>query len=209
MMKRFSLSLFGVVFLFGTQIAEGAVIFTEDVTFVDGDVYWAVEIHGGAHAEVLGGLFENRFQLYDDSTATLLGGDFGGGLAMQDSSRASIHPGAYINTYIFMHDSANLDIYGGRMPARYLDATTGATDPLVTFHGYNLVLEPTGGNWGYGYVTGMFADSSPFTVHLYGGETASRVRLNIIPEPSTFIVWSLLGSLGITVGWCRRRRQAA
>ena len=31
----------------------------------------------------------------------------------------------------------------------------------------------------------------------------------VIPEPSTLIIWSLLGGLGITVGWCRRRRRAA
>lgn len=32
---------------------------------------------------------------------------------------------------------------------------------------------------------------------------------NIAPEPSTGIVWSLLGALGITIGWCRRKRKAA
>jgi len=32
---------------------------------------------------------------------------------------------------------------------------------------------------------------------------------NVIPEPSTFIIWSLLGTLGIIVGWWRRRREAA
>jgi len=30
----------------------------------------------------------------------------------------------------------------------------------------------------------------------------------IIPEPSTLIIWSLLGTLAITVGWWRRRRAA-
>ena len=29
-----------------------------------------------------------------------------------------------------------------------------------------------------------------------------------IPEPATFIVWSILGTLAITVGWWRRRRPA-
>jgi hypothetical protein len=29
-----------------------------------------------------------------------------------------------------------------------------------------------------------------------------------IPEPTTFLVWSLLGALAVTVGWCRRRRAA-
>jgi hypothetical protein len=35
----------------------------------------------------------------------------------------------------------------------------------------------------------------------YYGETEQ------VPEPSTFIVWSLLGGLGMTFGWWRRRRQ--
>ena len=30
----------------------------------------------------------------------------------------------------------------------------------------------------------------------------------VIPEPSTFIIWSLLGALTITIGWWRRRRAA-
>jgi len=29
-----------------------------------------------------------------------------------------------------------------------------------------------------------------------------------VPEPSTIIVWSLLGGLGLTVGWLRRKRAA-
>ena len=32
---------------------------------------------------------------------------------------------------------------------------------------------------------------------------------NTIPEPATFVIWSLLGVLGITVGWWRRRQKAA
>ena len=35
-----------------------------------------------------------------------------------------------------------------------------------------------------------------------------QVATTVIPEPSTIIVWSLLGALAITVGWCRRRRHA-
>ncbi len=34
------------------------------------------------------------------------------------------------------------------------------------------------------------------------------VRYGVIPEPSTLIVWSLLGALGICFGWWRRKRSA-
>lgn len=32
--------------------------------------------------------------------------------------------------------------------------------------------------------------------------------LTVIPEPSTFLIWSLLGTLALTIGWCRGRRAA-
>ncbi len=37
-------------------------------------------------------------------------------------------------------------------------------------------------------------------------EETITIDVTPIPEPSTLIVWSLLGALGITVGWWRRRR---
>jgi mannitol-specific phosphotransferase system IIBC component len=40
------------------------------------------------------------------------------------------------------------------------------------------------------------------------GEWFGHALVRQIPEPSTFIIWSLLGALGITVGWWRRRRSA-
>jgi len=164
---------------------QGATVFTKDVTFVDGDVYRRpVEIHEDAHAEVLGGRFGSRFQLYDDATATLHAGNFRGIFAVGDSSRATIHPDTYINTYIFMSGSAELDIFGGRMPDRFLDATAWGGDPRVTFHGYDLFLDPTGGSQGDGLVTGVFADGSAFAVHLRGAETASRVRLAEMKYPA-------------------------
>ena len=194
------------LFLLGTQNGEGAIVFTEDVTFVDGDDYWSVEIYEDAHAEVLGGLFRNRFQLYDDSTATLRGGDFRGAFAMQDMSRATIHTGTYINTYIFMLGSASLDIFGGRMPDRFLDATFWGGDPLITFHGYDLMLDPTGGSQGDGLVTGVFTDGSSFAVNLRGDATSSRIRLAEVPEPSSLIVWFLIGLSFAGIGWWRRRK---
>ena len=35
-----------------------------------------------------------------------------------------------------------------------------------------------------------------------------RYVSGVIPEPTSLIIWSLLGALGITIGWWRRRRAA-
>ena len=39
-----------------------------------------------------------------------------------------------------------------------------------------------------------------FTLFTSVGDSAIRVWGNVIPEPSTVVIWSLLGALGITVG---------
>ena len=38
--------------------------------------------------------------------------------------------------------------------------------------------------------------------------TFTVTDLGSVPEPATIIVWSLLGSLAIAVGWWRRKRAA-
>jgi len=42
----------------------------------------------------------------------------------------------------------------------------------------------------------------------YDGHDEEVFLAHYVPEPSTFIIWSLLGALGVTVGWWRRRRAA-
>lgn len=204
-MSRLPLLTAMSLLFFVVRGVSAATIFTTDVTFLDGDDYWSVEIHQNAHAEVLGGIFGNRLQLFDNSTARLAGGDIMGGFAMQDSSRASVHAGTYINTYIFMLGSAELDIFGGGMPDRFLDATSWGGNPLITFHGHNLKLDPTGGSEGDGIVTGYFADGSAFAVNLRGDATASRIRLADVPEPCSAIIWSMIG---LTIGCARFVRRS-
>lgn len=38
--------------------------------------------------------------------------------------------------------------------------------------------------------------------------TPQQQTEDVVPEPTTITIWSLLGTLGITVGWFRRRRAA-
>jgi len=49
----------------------------------------------------------------------------------------------------------------------------------------------------------LYDPSIQYTRHPFSGDFAFVITT--VPEPSTFIIWSLLGALGITVGWWRRR----
>ena len=49
---------------------------------------------------------------------------------------------------------------------------------------------------------GPFAISCTYEINGYTGFAS----VSTIPEPSTLIIWSLLGAVGITVGWYRRRK---
>jgi len=81
--------------------------------------------------------------------------------------------------------------------------------PLFDFRQW---AEYTGEDWPILY---EFGDLAPFSfdAQAYGTADLASAPLagsgHVIPEPTGFVVWSLLGALGITVGWWRRRRQAA
>jgi hypothetical protein len=207
------------VLLLGTPNVK-ATDFTTDHTFVGGDYYWSVHMLGTAHAEVLGGYFENAFNLYDHSTANFRGGDVAGQLAMGDSSSANIYPGGYINTYIQTGGSSVLDIYGGRMPDNYLWALEQSTvNMFVDTYQY----DPYGGNYGNGALWGLWRDGSSFGVSLSGtfpNETQSHIwiyqldsqgheigsQLQGVPEPSTLTLLGVGAISLLAYTWRRRRR---
>jgi len=57
------------------------------------------------------------------------------------------------------------------------------------------------------YFTGFSLSRDYVVGNQHYGPAVDNVTLgNVIPEPSTFIIWSLLATLGITAGWWRRRR---
>ena len=70
-------------------------------------------------------------------------------------------------------------------------------------HEYNLVLDvgAAASLLYFGVANGIYADNS-------GAYTISVTQLEAVPEPSSLIVWSLIGLSFAGIGW-RRRRKAA
>lgn len=59
-------------------------------------------------------------------------------------------------------------------------------------------------------ITGNLGSLMSDVTFSYGSEHTgiTGVHDDIIPEPASLIVWSLLGALGLSVGWYRRKRAA-
>ena len=70
-----------------------------------------------------------------------------------------------------------------------------------------LQLDSSGAGWSLGNPRGV-NDTGQVVGGGSGPNGSHGYLLTVIPEPSTFIIWSLLGALGITVGWWRRKRAA-
>jgi len=84
---------------------------------------------------------------------------------------------------------ALLNYGGSRSPGRFY---TVAVDPDFIGQTVNLSLELTADNGGFANVSlaGVAVD------------TAART---VIPEPATFLIWSLLAGVGVGLGWRRRK----
>ena len=83
----------------------------------------------------------------------------------------------------------------------------GNTDPLLTFTSLVIGAEPVATNSYSGYID----DFAVFDVALTQADIQALAAgepvlgIEVIPEPTTLLVWSLLATLGITLGWKRRR----
>jgi len=71
---------------------------------------------------------------------------------------------------------------------------TADQDSVVNFYAYDVIFYSTGGSSDVGYMTGSFyQDDTSFSVDFYHPETVAHV--NIVPEPSTFLLFGLGGLL--------------
>lgn len=185
--------------------AKGATVFTTDFTVNTGDNYVSVEAHDLAHGTVLGGLISNRLQYYDSSSGDIYSGDVNA-LYVQDNATANVYSGSYINTYIGTYGDGILNVFGGRMPDRWLTSTDSS---VVNLYVRNYTWQPGAGQWGDGRITGTWQDTTSFLVDLEGAQTFSHIVFHNVPEPSSILLCIAGSTLVAARTWRQLRPKRA
>jgi len=90
---------------------------------------------------------------------------------------------------IITTDSSIIDWKGGNITS-YISAYDSST---VNIYGHDLFKSPSGGSYGYGYVSGFLTYGGDFFVDLYNIDAYSHI--NLIPEPATILLFGLSGFL--------------
>lgn len=120
--------------------------------------------------------------MYNDATATMIGGDVYK-LETYDVSSFDMLGGEM--DLLYVHDDTAINIYAGSLGA--LGATENAA---VDLYAYDVIHHPTGGHFDRGWVEGRYLlDHSVFTFDLDDLGTYSHI--NVVPEPATLLLVTL------------------
>jgi hypothetical protein len=138
---------------------------------------------------------DNYFEIwmYDDSIATMFGGDVYK-LEAFDTSSFNVLDGEIDRLYV--HDDSTINIFGGTLYT--LKATQNSS---AYIYAYDVTYDPLGGGYGKGWLTGRYiSNNDTFGFSLFSQDNYSHV--SIIPEPST------ISLVGLGCLFMRKRRVA-
>ena len=170
------------------------VIGTFNVPALYADLVW----DGGYH-EFSEGL-EGEIDMINGATADITGGEIGilrcwdtsevfvyepseiDLLRPSDFSTANVYSGTI--GFLFALGSSNTDIYSAS-----LDWLGAMDSSQVNLYVETYLLDPTGGNFGDGLLTGTWINGETFSIDLAGDETIGHIHF--VPEPSTLFLFGL------------------
>lgn len=150
--------------------------------------------------------------LYDSSSANIFGGRTNG-VTAYGTGTVNVLDNA--NLYaLFARDSGVINMTGGltrriavvefgtvNLLGGLVSDKLGAGDSgIINVYGYELSKFPSGGHYGFGFVSGEWADRTAFNIDLSGADTYSRIILYEIPELATVLLIAI-GSMSL-----RKRR---
>lgn len=134
------------------------------------------------HHEIVNGEVYGEIWMYNDTTASMLGGDI---YKMETFDVTSFDMAAGELDRLYVHDSSLANIRGGTLYT--LEATNNS---LVYIYAYDVTYDPTGGGYGKGWLEGKYIiDNSTFGFSLLTQDTYSHIT--VIPEPSAILLFGL------------------
>lgn len=144
----------------------------------------AIEWQNG-HYEVFENDYFAEIDMLENATADMFGGQIDKIALFQDCS-LSVYGGQI--GVIWTEDISIVNIHGGVLNEYWVSWGT------LNLYAYDLTHTTIGGLWDDGQVTGTYySDNSNFTFDLrdVGGHADPYSRINIVPEPTTFLLVGL------------------
>lgn len=160
---------------------------------------YALVWDSGYHEFTVG--YESEIDMFNDATADITGGEIGI-LALWDTSSVFVYEPSEIDL-LRPSDSSTANVYGGTIGFLFAinssntNVRGGSFDWLeavdlseVYLYVGSYELDPTGGEFNAGLLTGNWLDSGgSFSINLVTDETIDH--LNFVPEPSTISLFAI------------------
>jgi hypothetical protein len=189
--KKLAITLFAILCLSFGGLAKATIIDFNSTnpagTIQTGDNYDQVTLHDSAIVNMIGGEVGYLFS-YNSSHINVSDGLLSYFLVASNSSIVEMSGG---NVGVAeLSDSSVMYLSGGRIDA-YISIHS---DAVLNIYGKDFLYTP-GGVYGYGWLSGHWADNSSFNIlfrHLPESfPPESSVILHIIPEPATILLFSI------------------
>lgn len=138
------------------------------------------------HHDILPGDVYAEIWMYDDATATMLGGDV---YKVETFGQSAFDMLGGHMDLLYVHDNTTIDIYAGS-----LGALGVVDDGSVQLYAYDVIYYPTGGGYDRGWVEGKYLlNDLAFSFDLDDLSTFSHI--SVVPEPTTLLLMGLGGLL--------------
>ncbi len=165
-----------------------ALAYNQSTINVSGGTIFTLHSHDFSNVNVFGGQV-NSITAYDTSTINVLDNANLFALFAHDSGVINMTGG--VSRSIVVSEFGMVNLSGG-----FISDGLGANDSgLINVYGYNLAKFSTGGNYGFGFVSGQWQTvipfGIPFNIALGSPDTYSRIILYQIPEPATVLLLCL------------------
>jgi hypothetical protein len=161
---------------------------------VGGGTIYTLNSYNSSNVNVFGGQV-NHLTAYDTGTVDVWNNGIVGVMRARNSGVVNV--GGGILGLISASNFGTVNLLGG-----VVDDYLAASDSgIINVYGHNLAKVPSGGHYGFGFVSGEWTDGTGFNIDLSGPDTYSRVVLYEIPEPATV----LLIAMGSII--CLRKRR--